>query len=314
MGVQTIVIRDGASGAEAEVLAGFGFNCFRFRVPVDGQRIDAIWSEPGFENGDKRASGSGIPILFPYPGRLRGKTLNWNGREYRLEGDDGRGNAIHGFVHTRPWRVVEQSECRVVGQFAASVDAPELSDSWPVDFRVTAAYEVIGQSLQADYEIENTGSEPMPCGFGLHPYFYVPLGGGQADACRVQVPASGRWELSDMLPTGKLLPLDSPESHRSGLPFGEMAFDDVFTGLDSSDGVCTCRVIDPNSGRKLEVAFDDTFSQCVVYNPPHREAICIEPYTCVPNYVELHEAGVDAGLRVLQPRDSFKSRMVIRVA
>ncbi len=312
MGVQRIVIRDAASGAEAVVLVGFGFNCFRFRVPVGGQSIDVIWSEPGFENGEKRASGSGIPILFPYPGRLRGMTLNWGGREYRLEGDDGRGNAIHGFVHTRPWRVVEQTDSRVVGQFHASEDEPSLADCWPAGFRVTAAYEVSGQSLQAAYEVENSGDEPLPCGFGLHPYFCVPLGSGQADACRVQLPASGRWELADMLPTGKLLPVESPESFLAGLSFGEMAFDDVFTGLDFSDGVCTCRVIDPNSGGQVEVAFDNAFSHCVVYNPPHREAVCIEPYTCVPNFIELHEAGIDAGLRVVEPGDSFKARMVIR--
>jgi len=313
MSIQAITIGDSATGAEAAILAGFGFNCFRFRVPVDGQTIDTIWSEPGFEEGDKRASGSGIPILFPYPGRLRGKTLNWSGREYCLEGDDNRGNAIHGFALTRPWHVIEQTDRRVVGQFWASRDEPALTDCWPADFRVTAAYEVSGQTLQAEYEVENAGSEPLPCGLGLHPYFRIPLGGDQRDACRVQLPASGRWELADMLPTGKLLPLDSPESYRSGLPFGEMAFDDVFTGLRFADGVCTCRVIDPNSGRQLEVAFDDVFSQCVVYNPPHREAVCIEPYTCVPNSLELDKAGVETGLRVIQPGDSFKARMEIRV-
>jgi len=313
MGVQTIVIRDSASGAEAKVLAGFGFNCFQFRVSADGQTINAIWSEPGFEAGDKRASGSGIPILFPYPGRLRGKTLNWNGREYRLEGDDGRGNAIHGFVHTRPWRVVEQTDCRVVGQFWASQDEPKLADCWPGDFRVSAAYEVSGQTLQAVYGIENPGDQPLPCGFGLHPYFCVPLGNGRGDDCRVRLPVGARWELVDMLPTGKRLPLDSPESYRSGLSFGEMSFDDVLTDLVFQDGVCRCRVVDPDCGRQLIVEFDDAFSQCVVYNPPHREAVCIEPYTCVPNYLELQDAGIGAGLRILEPGDSFQARMVIRV-
>lgn len=313
--METITIRDSASGAEAEVLVGLGFNCFRFRVSAGDQSIDAIWSEPGFEKGDKRASGSGIPILFPYPGRLRGRTLSWGGRESRLEGDDGRGNAIHGFVHTRPWRVIEQTGCRVVGQSWASHDEPGLSDCWPADFRLTAAYEVSGQTLQAAYEVENPGDETLPCGLGLHPYFCVPLGGGQADVCRVQVPASSRWELADMLPTGNLLPLESPESFRTGISFGDMAFDDVFTGLKFSNGFCTCRVMDPNSGRQVKVAFDDAFGQCVVYNPPHREAVCIEPYTCVPNYLELHEAGcAETGLRVLQRGDSFKARMAIQVA
>ena len=129
MTMQIIHLTDPASGAEASILAGFGFNCYRFRVQFDGRPIDVVWSEPEFETGLKRASGSGIPLLFPYAGRLRGKTLNWGGHQWPLEGDDHRGNAIHGYVLTRPWRVLEQSSRRAVGQFQASIDAPALLDA-----------------------------------------------------------------------------------------------------------------------------------------------------------------------------------------
>ena len=116
-----------------------------------------------------------------------------------------------------------------------------------------------------------------------------------------------------MLPTGSLSTVENPEAYRTGLPFGDMAFDDVFSGLLYEGGICTCRVIDPNRGRRLSVEFDDAFGHCVVYNPPHREAVCIEPYTCAPNAIELSAAGAEAGLRILQPGESFQARLAIRL-
>jgi hypothetical protein len=46
------------------------------------------------------------------------------------------------------------------------------------------------------------------------------LGGGRAEDCRVQLPVTRRWELTEMLPTGRLESLDDPETYldASGVP------------------------------------------------------------------------------------------------
>jgi aldose 1-epimerase len=313
MAVETIQLTDAVTGSEATILAGFGFNCCRFRVVLDGRIIDVLWAEAEFETGEKRASGSGIPILFPYPGRLRGKSLIWEGREWPLEGDDHRGNAIHGFVLARPWRVAEQSGTHVVGQFQASVDEPRLLNRWPADFRITARYELAGRALKSSFLVENPGDRPLPFGLGTHPYFCVPVGGASADACRVELPVGERWELAEMLPTGKRLAVEDPAAYRGGLPFGSLRFDDVFTRLDFESGWCTCRIVDPQSGYRIVVEFDAAFRECVVYNPPHRQAVCIEPYTCVPNAPELTQQGIETGLRVLRPGEQFRCSVNMRV-
>lgn len=311
--MQTMHLTDSASGAEAAILAGFGFNCYRFRVRFDDQPLDVLWSEPGFDSGQKRASGSGIPLLFPYAGRLRGKTLNWNGGAWPLEGDDNRGNAIHGYVLNRPWRVLEQSDQRAVGQFQASLDAPALLSCWPADFRITATYELAGTSLSSSFLIENPDQRPLPFGFGTHPYFCVPLGGSRADDCLVELPVGRRWELVEMLATGRRLPVEIPEAYRAGLPFAEMKFDDAFTDLVFDGGWCRPRIVDPGSGRRLVVEFDQAFRECVVYNPPHRQAVCIEPLTWCPNAFELEQRGLAAGLKILQPGQSLQCQVTMRV-
>ena len=102
MSIQCITLRDEDTQSQADILVGFGLNCHRFQTHLDGQPVQVIWSEDGFESGRLRPSGSGIPLLFPFPGRIQGTTLQWQGRQFPLQAGDGCGNAIHGFVLIGP--------------------------------------------------------------------------------------------------------------------------------------------------------------------------------------------------------------------
>lgn len=312
--MEIIKLTDERTGSTAEILPGFGFNCFRFVAMAEGQPVDVLWSAPNFAAGSERPSGSGIPLLFPFPGRIRQGKFTWQGRRYEIPPGDPLGNAIHGFVLNRPWQVVEQTPCRAVGMFHASAVDAALADSWPTDFRLTVSYEVDGTALRSEIRVENPDERPLPCGFGTHPYFRVPLGaGGSAAQCRVTVPAASYWKLDGMLPTGDKLPVDAPRDLRQGKPFDETMLDDVLSDLQCADRRCAARIEDESVGRRLTLSFDDSFQHAVVYNPPHREAICIEPYTCVPDPFWLEEQGVASGLRVLGPGESFTGRIDITV-
>ncbi len=329
MKAHSVTLRDTQTGSEVEILTSRGFNCYQFRAAFESEVVDVLWAEPRFENGAGEAARSGMPLLFPYPGRIQGKTLHWQGRDYPLEGDDGLGNAIHGYVLDRPWRVLEQTASRVVGQFQAAVDAPELQHAWPSDFRITAAYELAGRTLLSRFHIENPGDRPLPFGFGAHPYFRAPLRGSAADQCRVILPLAHRWELENMLPTGRQIDaftqpacgasdeaatqLMNAANLRRGMAFADITLDDVFTGLEFVDGWCSCRIHDAASKRELTLKFDESFRACVVYTPSHREAISIEPLTCVPNAYELSQQNIDAGLRVLSPGESLQLKLKLQV-
>lgn len=300
---QIAVLKDAASGSSAEILVSLGFNCFRFTAMPNGKAVEVLYAHPEFAGGEQRPSGSGIPLLFPFPGRIPGTTFEWEGKKYELEPGDAHGNAIHGFVHKRPWRVIQQSENRIVGQFQAWKDDPSLQDRWPADFRITATYELLGNALNTHYLLENPGETPLPFGFGTHAYFRVPLGGAQADDCIVKLPVSAQWELADMLPTGRRAELSNAAAFQSGLRFADCKFDDVFTGLVPQRGdQVVSSITDPNSRVEMQIRFSaKEFRECVVYTPPHREAICIEPLTCAPSAVALAAKGIDAGWKVMPP-------------
>lgn len=314
MTVENVTLNDPNTGARARVLAGFGFNCYEFVANLNGREVDVIWSVPDFASGNERPSGSGIPLLFPFPGRLRGTEFKWEGRTYQLDAGDGRGNAIHGFVLNRPWRVIEHSDSRVVGQFQASVDDPKILDQWPADFCVTAAYELAGNRLASTFKFENPDDKALPCGFGAHPYFRLPLGGSSGENCRVTIPATKHWELVDMLPTGTCTVVEQADAYKQGLRFGDMEMDDVFGGLVFDGEECESQIIDPQSNARLSMRFDRSFRELVVYTPPHRQAVCVEPYTCVPGTAGLDIPGVDFGLRILPPGESFSSRVELEIS
>src|SRR4051794_11113084 len=120
MTANVITIRDAASGSTASILVSPGFNCFSFKPVIDGEAIETLWAEPGF--GPASAPDlSGIPILFPFGGRMTGGAFTFDGERYETKGAAFHGaNAMHGYVMGRPWRVVDQSEGRVVGEFQAS--------------------------------------------------------------------------------------------------------------------------------------------------------------------------------------------------
>lgn len=313
MASQVAEITDVNSGATARILASQGFNCFSWRPVLDDGPREMLWAEPGFELGDKRPSSGGNPLLFPFPGRIGGAVFTFEGRQYRLESADVYGNAIHGFVLSRPWRVAEQNVHRVVGEFQASIDDATILNRWPSDFRIRVSYEVRGRDLLSEIRYENTGDCALPCGFGTHAYFRLPLSeGGAIGDTEVTAPVDHYWELERMNPTGQILTA-RPDLSR-GMRLVDHQFDTVFTGLrPDADGMLRTRLTDPANGRTLQQTFDQSFTQCVIYTPGHRQAICLEPYTCVPDAIRLHAEGYDTGLQVLKPGQSFATGITLRV-
>ena len=77
-----ITIQDRLSGSTARIAPELGFNCFEFRGVVGDQTVEVLDAVSGFESGLQRASGSGIPILFPFPNRIHQGRFVWEGKEY----------------------------------------------------------------------------------------------------------------------------------------------------------------------------------------------------------------------------------------
>lgn len=300
-------------GATADIAVSLGFNCYSWKTRFAGEAgeptpRELLWAEDAMPDGDPRPSRSGIPLLAPFPGRIGGAALEWDGKRYELEENGGGGNAIHGFALRAAWRITEQADDRVTATFTPKIDAPEDADRWPGEYQITATYTLEAHRLVLDFRVENTGTVAVPYGFGTHAYFRLPLAeGGDAEATVVRAPVDGVWESEEMIPTGNVTPLDD-DSLPEGGPLAGREFDTVFR---LAGGGNITEVTDPKTGRTVRQTFDDSMATCVIYTPGHREAICLEPYTCVPDPFALEGKGAPSGLRVLDPGAFYETRVVL---
>jgi aldose 1-epimerase len=285
-----VTLRSG--DATAEVLPALGFNCVRWRI---GDR-DLLYCPPLDELAERPTRG-GIPILFPFPNRIRDGRFTWAGKEHQLPlNDPAKKNAIHGFTPREPWGIVDTGS----GGEAAWVEAafPPRSTwthQWAGIGVITLKVKLTATALQYTAKVVNYGGQPFPFGLGYHPYFAV------TPDCHVQTPARARWELVDSLPTGRRLPVEGSFDLRQPRPVGEVQLDDGYTDLPNeliaADGMIERgRLV--CSGRVLTVRTATAFRDLVVFTPPHRKAICMEPYTCPTDAIHLQEKE-DVGWRVL---------------
>ena len=307
-----INLQDSSTGSTARIAVDRGFNCFEFQAVVNGHTVEVIDSQPDFAEGGGRPSGNGIPILFPFPNRIRGGSYSWDGRDYEMSTDtvpfDKTGNAIHGFCLDRPWRVTSSAENYVVGEFQLSVDAADRLIFWPADFLIELRYELRGSTLRAEFRIANPSETPLPWGLGTHAYFRLPLGShSDSKHCLVQAPVTEEWELTECLPTGTRNVIDSQTQLNEGAWFDQLTLDNVYTELTLTGGILECLVMDERAGLQIVQRCPALFRELVAYTPPGRNAVCLEPYTCVTDAVNLQQQGIDAGWRVLEPGGEFRT-------
>jgi aldose 1-epimerase len=319
-----VTLENPAQGTRAEIWPAVGFNCFHWQTSVSGKTADVLFAAPDFLNTGQPTR-NGVPILFPFPNRIRDGRFRWAGKEYQLPlNDPDQRNAIHGFACRRAWRVIGQGADEkgawVRGEFRASMDALDACALWPADYRLEVTYRLGQGTLRIEALVENPDQEPLPFGLGYHPYFSVPfIGNEKGIDCRVQASASSYWELADHLPTGRRVPVDARLDLNSPRTFSDLELDDLLTGLPSAEAPGSAGLVfrgavrQESAGIEIRVLTSVDFRELVVFTPPHRQAVCLEPYTCPTDAVNLEQRGIDAGRRVLQPGESWAGVVKLEV-
>jgi aldose 1-epimerase len=296
---------DDDSGASAAVLPSYGFNLFDLRLPVAGEPRRVVVAADDFADNPHSPGGNGIPILFPFPNRIRDGKYTFGGRSYRLPANNGP-NAIHGFAIDAPWEVVEHvanaQGAFITGRYHLLMHSPTMRPLWPADAVLQIRYGLAGRKLELTASVSNPSADDLPYGFGIHPYFRLPLvPGGDLARCMVELPASQFWELNEFLPTGERKPVDKRLDFQKGQPVKDLKLDDVLTGLAFSGDRCVCRLVDQDAKAEFRLSFDRGFRELVAYTPPNKPGvIALEPYTQTTDAINLATRKIDGGLRVLR--------------
>ncbi len=236
-------------------------------------------------------------LLFPFPNRLAGGKFSFQGKTYQFPHNDfGQPNALHGIIHDMTFGCVEESTSTLVLELKYKGDIPY----YPFPFKLEVKY-ILGQgSLDIEIDIENSGSESMPCGFGWHPYFNL---GNEFDDSLLKMGDMIKVEVDELsIPTGKETPyhtFDQPNS------FSYITLDNCFIYPSDLRERSTELIYKDKS--VLEVWQDNQQSFVQVFTHPNKKAIAIEPMTC-----GINAFNTGKGLRVLKGGESWKLRMGLR--
>jgi aldose 1-epimerase len=287
-GTVTELIALRAGDSEAAVVPSVGANCCSFRV---GGR-ELIEGPPSLEALVARPVGYGCPILFPFPGQLEAGPRRLLGREVLIAANSPSGRHGHGFASGRPWRVVERGAdwcaCQLEGGGG---------DEYPWRFRLTARWRVSPGLLGVGVVLENLDDGEMPFGLGLHPYLPV-----AADAL-VEVPAAGAWPHAGGVPSGPPGPARGPWRW-SELGAGSST---LLTDLPAAE-------VEAQVGEVGLRWPGDRFGEVVLYRPPERASVCVEPWTSVSGAAARIEPGERSGLVRLAPGAAWRAWMEIAPA
>jgi aldose 1-epimerase len=289
-GVETFSLAE-TGDSLAQVAPQLGNNCFSFKVR------ESILEPIDLEEFIKRPTSFGIPLLFPFPNRIRDGAFEFRGTNYKVD------PPRHGFVRDKSWKVSSSGASEQEGAWITStIDATDYPDQilaqFPFPFHLEVTYRLFDSALTMEITFENTGNNDMPTGFGIHPYFRKPQQG------TIQVPAQKRWELVDSLPNGSIVDVEGNYDLREPKSLDGLELDDIFTGVVSTaEDIVQCKLNDDELQTQTIVEFDAAqFPNIVVYTPPApRRAICIEPNTCPTDGFNLQSRGIDSNIIILRP-------------
>lgn len=275
-------------------------------VPAAGANVQSV-VHSGAEyfhqpNGLKNLPGvrCGNPILYPTPNRIHGAQFTFEGRTYEFP-PNGRGNFIHGLVHSEPFEVesvsVEKDSVTIVCRLVFKPDGrPFTLFPWEHTFRM--AITVRDGSVRWAYEVDNDQSDRnLPFGVALHPYIRYQRDREQA---YLSVPATHLMESRQQLPTGKLLDLEGQAlDARKPVSLAGFHADDVFFGMRPSQ---PARISFRDVGRSITFRASKEFTHLVVWTPD-RPYLGIENQTCSTDAHNLASRGLtkEAHLQICPP-------------
>ncbi|MDR3515502.1 MAG: aldose 1-epimerase [Azospirillaceae bacterium] len=240
----------------------------------------------GDTNATRPATALGCFPLVPFSNRIAQGRFVFEGRSITLPPTPSVfPHAMHGHGWVSPWQVLEACDQEVHLEYRHHADA------WPFDYVTRQRFTLLPDRLRIEITLTNTGSQRMPGGLGIHPYFPKPPG------TRLTARLGGLW-MSDAskLPT-TLAALPPEWDFHRGRPLDRLVMDNSFTGWD---GIAQ---IDWPHRMSLRITANSTLSFLMIYTPQDGDYFCLEPVSHMIDAV--NHSDIANGIKVLATNESI---------
>ncbi len=213
-------------------------------------------------------------ILFPFPNRIRDGKYTFEEKEYSLNMNDVEAhNAIHGLVAFETFELVSHTSSKLIAKYVYEGQ----NEGYPFPFELKLTYQLKENNLLFSIEATNSGTGNMPYGFGWHPYFG--FGGTAIGEMTLKAPRRRKMELSERyIPTG-----ESEVEKAQVINLKNNILDNVYAiEKEGPESEVTLRykkkklIVSQKTGK-------NKLNYMVLYIPPTRNCIAIEPQSCNTN-------------------------------
>ena len=244
--------------------------------------------------------------LFPFPNMVKNGQYIFEGINYQLPlnwVEDG--HSIHGFVADKTFKVIEKIATDD-GAFVIVNYEHGICESYPFSFLLTIKYSLTSNGFSATTTVSNTGQKSMPYGDGWHPYFLFDE--MDADNVFLKLPPSAVVEIDEhFIPTGKMI------ENRNYINFnqlGNLHLDTCFH-LDCPGAIAVTQLWHKQKDIGINIwqqTGREKYNYVLIYTPPGRKSIAVEPMTCAPDAFNNHQ-----GLILLKPSEVFEASFGVQL-
>ena len=203
-----------AGGYLALIAPEIGSNVIRFRDETNDIEIFRFHENTTIEEIKQSPEVYGLPSLY-LPNRLNGGKLKTSDAVYQLPVNEPLlGNFIHGFLHKRPYSVIEVSATEQTASAKTEYlydESDEFFQYLPIKFKAELTLTLSSDGLEYAFTMTNLSSVQMPYGVCTHTTMMGPFtSDGKGEDMRLYVPIGEKWQLNNRcLPTGVFMPLDN---------------------------------------------------------------------------------------------------------
>lgn len=223
-------------------------------------------------------------FMAPWCNRIPAGRFTFAGKDYLVPTNFNDGSAIHGQVHSRAWRVIDNVADRPL-RWGVQVD-----NEFPWSYSVEASLDVSSSVVRIILSLTNLSHSSMPAGVGWHPWF-------AADSqLVVRTPACMRLLLDD----GEESPVETlPSSHAT-------IFDSAKGPTWGRHELYACDGPDPITLTWTEKGFrcsmkTDQANYVLIYAHEETRSIAVEPQTHALDGFYRLENGLPGAMHVLPP-------------
>lgn len=310
-GFETVELADSEAGLKAVIAPPLGNNTIALQL----NGLNFLW-RPDRTLSDLLESRSlfGIPFLAPWANRLSQSSFWVDGCSYQLNPTignlrlDHHGQPIHGLLLFEPWKVCDLKATDNGAEALSKLNFmshPKLMAQFPFAHSLEMRHLLQDGRLHVSLRIASECAGHIPVSIGFHPYYTIP--NTHRDAWQLTLAARKHFELNqNQIPTGETTPVEA-----SSVDVKTVDLDDVYSDLGRNENG-EARFEIRSQQASLELVFGPRYKVAVVYAPPARDFVCVEPMAAITDALNLWRNGAGVELQTIEPGGTWQEEFWVQ--